>query len=736
MNTLLLGGNRFVGVEILWHLLHAGHRLTVLALDSPPAEIRPHIRWLQADRNQEAALKTLFASESFDYVVDNIAYEPHQVERLLAALPGRIGRYLLTSTTDVYSNRHPRAYREDQVEIRRYDLTGLSGADLYNYGKRSCEAVLRASEVAWSVLRPCMVSGPRDNLTGAPSPRRLHWFEESGRSHFWVSRVLDGGPILLCSRDEVLFKLVLVSDLARAATHILTHPDAVNQVYNVTGDEIWTNERLVRALATAAKSDPEIVHVPNEVLEQAGLDYSPIFGTGAGWTLPDNSKLKATGWQPTPAEKWLSLLLEANARPDMRTWYHTRIQEVALARHIQRHKQQRALLAAPQAGVVAPARSTTPVATTPITGFLSNPESGHWQTRATRPQQQGSTALESFYRPFQAGKVSGIGLGTWMGDLTAATDQRYIDAMLHAASRGINVFDTAINYRHMKAERCVGNAVRCLSAQGIPRQALCITSKGGYITHDADDNRAAERYLREQYLDSGLIDDAELQRRHSIKPPFIAQQLEHTLSNLGLATLDVYYLHNPEDELPHLGQELFYTRLRESFVELEKAVMAGKIVCYGLATWHGLRVEEGASNHLSLQRAVSAAQEAAAIVQGKQHHLCAVQLPFNVRDHHSLTRPTQRLNGTMLSALHAIKELGMHAFTSATVLQGGTIPAQFRTMAAGLSERTVALRAAYSLPEIGTALVGMRRVTSVEEALAVAALPALASEQILPHLLT
>uniref|UniRef100_UPI00102C8660 aldo/keto reductase n=1 Tax=Candidatus Magnetaquicoccus inordinatus TaxID=2496818 RepID=UPI00102C8660 len=318
---------------------------------------------------------------------------------------------------------------------------------------------------------------------------------------------------------------------------------------------------------------------------------------------------------------------------------------------------------------------------------------------------------------------------------TPATDQRYIDAMLHAASRGINVFDTAINYRHMKAERCVGTAVRRLSAQGISRSSLCVTSKGGYITHDADDNRQAERYLREQYLANGLIDEDELQRRHSIQPRFIAQQLEQSLGNLGLATLDVYYLHNPEDELPHLGQELFYSRLRECFIELEKAVQAGKIVCYGLATWHGLRVEEEAANHLSLQRAVTAANEAAAAVHAKQHHLRAVQLPFNVREHQSLTRPTQMVNGNRLSALQAIAELGMYAFTSATVLQGATVPGQFRTLAVGLPERTLALRAAYSITEIGTALVGMRRITSVEEALAVASLPTIPAEQLLPHLL-
>jgi nucleoside-diphosphate-sugar epimerase len=339
MKTLLIGGNRFVGVEILWQLLRAGHDLTVLALDSPPPDTRPHIRWLQADRNDEGALRLLFANESFDYVVDNIAYLPHQVERLLAALDGRIGRYLLTSTTDVYPTQFPRSYKEDEVEIRRYDMEGMDAFARYNYGKRSCESLLKDSGVPWTVLRPCIVTGPRDNVCGLPAIRMMHWFEESARSNFWVSRVLDGGPILLCGEDEMVFKLAWVTDVARAATHLLTLSEAEGQVYNVTGDEIWTNERLVRALATAAGMNPEIVHVRNQVLEQAGLDFGPVYGTGACWTLPDNAKLKASGWQPTPCESWLPLLLEANGRPAMRTWYNTRVQEIALARHIQRRQQ-------------------------------------------------------------------------------------------------------------------------------------------------------------------------------------------------------------------------------------------------------------------------------------------------------------------------------------------------------------------------------------------------------------
>ena len=721
MKALLIGGNRFVGVEMAWHLLHAGYELTVLALDSPPADIRPHIRWLKADRNDDTVLGALFAIESFDCVVDNIAYQARQVEQLIAALNGRIGRYVLTSTTDCYPSNMPRSYTEDQAEIREYDLTGLSDAQRYSYGKRSCEAVLQGSGVEWTVLRPCLVTGPRDNRNGSPAPRMIHWFEESARSHFWVPRVLDGGPILLCSGDEVVLKQIWVGDLARAVIHVLARPETVGQAYNVTGDEIWSNERMVHALAAAAGTHPDIVHVPNALLEQAGLDYSPVYGTAAGWTLADNAKLKATGWLPTPAEQWLPQLLEANARPEMRSWYHTRIQEIALARHVQRSRQQRTTLAAPSAisiGNVAP-HST---GNEPCSGQLAASACHNFQQRAMQ-QHSGAVPLESFYAPFGNGVVSRIGIGTWMGDTSAATDQRYIETLIHAASRGINVFDTAINYRHMQAERCVGAAVRRLVALGIHRESLCIASKGGYVTHDASDQRNAETYIRERYLLPGLIDADEMRRLHSLKPRFIVQQIDQSLHNLGLNTIDVYYLHNPEDERLHLDEQLFYSRLTSSFVELEKAVAAGKIGCYGVATWDGFRVGCEDRRYLSLERVISAATEAALQAGVPKHHLGAIQTPFNVKDHRSYSLPTQLLRGRLVPVLEAIADSGLYCFTSASVLQGSAVPEEMRGSMPGISDHTAVLRAAYSTPGVGTALAGMRRIASVEEAMIVSATP-------------
>lgn len=723
MRILLIGGNRYVGVEILWNLLKSGHEVTVLALDSPPADIRPHVRLLVANRNDEAALKTLFDHETFDVVIDNIAYEPGQVACMTKALQGRVGRYLLTSTTDTYQSNLPRCFTEDQTEIREYDIAGLAGSARYNYGKRSCEAVLIKSGIPWTVLRPCQVTGPRDNINGAPTLRNIHWFEECARSHFWVQRLLDGGPLLMSRDDEAVGKQVWVGDLARAYTHVIAHPETtVGQAFNVTGDEIWTNERLVRALAAAAGITPEIVRVPSAVLNQAGLDYTPAYGTAAFWTFADNAKLKSTGWKPTPAEQWLPFLLEANSPPHARTWYHTRIQEIALARHVQRKQSNEVSL--PAAMEQQPNRATPnqSVTASPTSGCHEAEASIIWQRRVME-QTSGNVPAQTFFKTFRGAPVSGIGIGTWMGDLSSATDARYIETLVHAASRGINIFDTAINYRHMRAERCVGSAVQRLVKSGIPREALLVATKGGYITHDAGGSHNWADYVRQEYLQPGLISEEEMARGRSINPRFIRHQIEQSLSNLNLATVDIYYLHNPEEDIAALGAIDFRKVLTQTFTVLEEAVSAKKIGCYGLATWEGLRVPSDDPRHLSLATAIAAAQDAA----GSAHHLAVLQLPFNVKDNQALVLKTQKIGHTLMPVFKAAEALGLYTMTSASVLQGGAIPqadeSRLRAAAPGHSLSTAALQVSRSTRGVGTALVGMRRINSVEEALAVARMP-------------
>jgi diketogulonate reductase-like aldo/keto reductase len=52
---------------------------------------------------------------------------------------------------------------------------------------------------------------------------------------------------------------------------------------------------------------------------------------------------------------------------------------------------------------------------------------------------------------------------------------------------GVNVVDTAINYRSQKAERSVGKAISELIQENkIRRDQIFVSTKNGYVTNDAD----------------------------------------------------------------------------------------------------------------------------------------------------------------------------------------------------------------------------------------------------------
>ena len=55
---------------------------------------------------------------------------------------------------------------------------------------------------------------------------------------------------------------------------------------------------------------------------------------------------------------------------------------------------------------------------------------------------------------------SSIGLGTYLGEPDDESDRNYTEAIATALRSGINVLDTAINYRHQRSERNIGAALQ------------------------------------------------------------------------------------------------------------------------------------------------------------------------------------------------------------------------------------------------------------------------------------
>lgn len=305
--------------------------------------------------------------------------------------------------------------------------------------------------------------------------------------------------------------------------------------------------------------------------------------------------------------------------------------------------------------------------------------------------------------------LSSLGLGTYLGDEDEKTDRGYEASIGAALEEGVNVFDSAVNYRGQKSERAVGRALAAAVAAGtVGRDEVFVSTKGGYLPHDADDPRGGRRYTRETFLESGLAPPSEIaQGCHCIAPSYLADQLERSRSNLGLATIDLYYLHNIEAQRAAVDRKTFRARLAAAAAFLEEAAGSGRIAAWGLATWDGLRAPPEHPEHLSLSETLALARE----VGGESHHFRAVQLPFNLGMAQGLLYRSQETASGRLPALAAAAAMGLAAFGSAALLQG--------RFAAGLPEQVLevfpecdsparaALQFARSAPGLTTSLAGV-----------------------------
>jgi len=313
----------------------------------------------------------------------------------------------------------------------------------------------------------------------------------------------------------------------------------------------------------------------------------------------------------------------------------------------------------------------------------------------------------TYFRRFGDCIVSSIGLGTYLGDPTDAVDDSYHDSIVRALQSGINVVDTAINYRHGRSERVVG---RALDDADVDRDAAVVATKGGFVPFDGERPDDPGEFVREEYVETGIVDSDDLVRGiHCLAPGFVDDQLDRSLANLALETIDCYYVHNPEFQLDERSREAVYEALEAAFARLEERAAAGDLRHYGVATWDAFRVTPDDPNHLSLPEVVSRARAAARTAGNDATHFRAVQLPFNVVMADAFTVAAHDSPDGPQSALRFAREAGLDVFVSAPLAQGrlaNGLPEEVADRLDGETPAAKALTFARSGPGVTCALVG------------------------------
>ena len=323
----------------------------------------------------------------------------------------------------------------------------------------------------------------------------------------------------------------------------------------------------------------------------------------------------------------------------------------------------------------------------------------------------------SHFRSFDNLNLSSLGMGTYLGQITPEDDRDLENAIYESVKSGaINIIDTAINYRSMKSEKNIGNAMKRLIEDGIiSRDQVFISTKNGYITNDGDYPTVdVLEYMHNMFISQGIIDSKDISSGYNVlNPNYIRKCIDKSLTNMQLDTIDLVYVHNAyESWVDDISREEFDEMIRKVFQVYEEYRSSNKIKYYGMATWTCFRLSQNEREYLSLKEMVKIAEK----VGGKNHGFRFIQLPYNLAYREAYLLKNQSIgvdNG--LTILEACNRLNIGVFTSVPLLQAKLFGAKIPDYLGYNDQLLKIVQITRSTPNVIAPLIGQKKPNHVKE---------------------
>ncbi|GAB3452174.1 NAD-dependent epimerase/dehydratase family protein [Massilia terrae] len=176
-NILVIGGTRFFGKLLVQRLVMAGNKVTIATRGYAPDPFGDRIERIRVDRRNEAAMRTAFRGARYDVVFDQMCYSPLDAAIAARTFAGKTGRYVVTSTIDVYRGllgKQDAPFKEDDLNVQAQPIDTAypwhdpaRAIESYVPGKLQAEAYLyRDGTLPLVTVRLGHVIGGQGDFTG------------------------------------------------------------------------------------------------------------------------------------------------------------------------------------------------------------------------------------------------------------------------------------------------------------------------------------------------------------------------------------------------------------------------------------------------------------------------------------------------------------------------------------------------------------------------------------------
>src|SRR6266550_3140808 len=280
MKILFIGGTGIISTASTALAAQRGHDVTLLSRGQHAAELPAGVKTLIADVNDPALIQKL-EHESFDAVVDWIAFTPADIERDLKLFKGRTRQFVFISSAS--------AYQKPQTHYLITESTPLANPYWdYSRNKIACEERLmkayRDEGFPVTIVRPSLTYGDTQ------IPLITNSWE---KPYTIVDRMLKKHKVVVPGDGTSLWVITHNTDFAKGFVGLLGHEQAIGHAFHITTDEVLTWDQLYRTVAAAVGVEPRIEHIPSDFMVACLPEMEgTLTGDKSVSVVFDNSKIK------------------------------------------------------------------------------------------------------------------------------------------------------------------------------------------------------------------------------------------------------------------------------------------------------------------------------------------------------------------------------------------------------------------------------------------------------------
>lgn len=281
MKVLFIGGTGIISTAVTTLAIQKKIDLTLLNRGNNNDKVPKEVTVIQGDIYNIEEMKKILKDRFFDVVVQWIAFTVDHVKRDVELFKDHTTQYVFISSASAYQKPIPFLPVTEEMPLDNPFWE-------YSQNKKYCEEYLlshQSKDFHVTIIRPSHTYNDKMLISQLKSNRYPYTM---------LHRMLTGKSIIMPDDGMDLWTITYNADFAHGFLDVLGNKKTYGEFYHLTGDKVYTWERIHEMICEALVVDPKIVYIPWDFIFDHFPEFIPeILGDKQRSLIFDNSKIKA-----------------------------------------------------------------------------------------------------------------------------------------------------------------------------------------------------------------------------------------------------------------------------------------------------------------------------------------------------------------------------------------------------------------------------------------------------------